>query len=1071
MERLLDFSQPFDVAFLDQVISIFYNPSHPERNTANQVLMALQEHVEAWKIVDSILEKSAQPSTKFFGLQILEDTIKYRWKALPAEQREGIKNYVVQKCIKLSQDDQTLARERTFVKKLNLSLVQILKQEWPHNWPNFITELVGSSQSSEALCENNMYILKLLSEEVFDFSKEEMTSTKIKTMKERLNEEFTKIFQLCELVLSRGERPSLLSITLQTLLRFLSWIPLGYIFETKLIEQLLSKFFPVPQFRNDALACLTEIGSIDSSQTPQYAGMFDALYRSIMEKLVGGLLPPMTDIRAAYESASESDCVFVQRLSIFFTGFFTAHIDLLEQPQNHQLLSHGMLYLVKISEVEDPEIFKICLEFWNKFTESLFKRTQKVAPASSPLLALGGPAANGAPPSVRMYSEILSKVREVMIHFMAKPEEVLVVEDENGEIVRETTKDTDAIAQYKMMRETLVYLTHLDYDDTENIMLSKLNMQCEEGSREFSWQNLNTLCWAIGSVSGAMNEEDEKRFLVTVIKDLLGLCEMKRGKENKAVIASNIMYVVGQYPRFLRAHWKFLKTVVNKLFEFMHELHPGVQDMACDTFLKIAQKCKKKFVVMQQGEHKPFIEELFKILPSTIGDLEPHQVHTFYESCAHMVSAQTNPTRRDHLLLSLMAMPNNVWSGIMQAAKTDASTLQDAKRIAEVLKIVRTNVRVCRAMGHTFITQLGRIYMDMLNVYKTYSECISHMVRSQGAIVTKYAVVRSMRGVKKEILKLIEVFVSKSEDPQTVAQIIVAPLYEMVLADYNRSVDEGRDPEVLGLFTVIVNKLRGEMSKGIHSLLQNVFNVTLGMITKNFEDYPEHRIKFYKLIKAINDHCFEALFGVSPEQQKNVVDSIVWAFKHTERNIADTGLEILYGLFKNLYSKQAAAQPFYQSYLLNLLQDVLYVLTDRLHKSGFKMHSTILKHVFYLIQSGHITVPLFDVSTQPAGTTNQQFICQYVVSMISNAFQNMSPQNVNGFVTGLFALTNDLNGFKGKLRDFLVELKEFSGEDNAELFTEENEAAIAARRQQEAMQKKAIPGLLNPHEVDEDDFL
>ncbi|CAJ2644848.1 unnamed protein product [Trifolium pratense] len=25
------------------------------------------------------------------------------------------------------------------------------------------------------------------------------------------------------------------------------------------------------------------------------------------------------------------------------------------------------------------------------------------------------------------------------------------------------------------------------------------------------------------------------------------------------------------------AHWKFLKTVVNKLFEFMHETQPGVQ--------------------------------------------------------------------------------------------------------------------------------------------------------------------------------------------------------------------------------------------------------------------------------------------------------------------------------------------------------------------------------------------------------------------------------------------------------------------------------------------------------------
>ena len=60
-------------------------------------------------------------------------------------------------------------------------------------------------------------------------------------------------------------------------------------------------------------------------------------------------------------------------------------------------------------------------------------------------------------------------------------------------------------------------------------------------------------------------------------------------------------YVVGQYPRFLRNHWKFLKTVVNKLFEFMHETHPGVQDMACETFLKICGKCKRKFVTLQVG--------------------------------------------------------------------------------------------------------------------------------------------------------------------------------------------------------------------------------------------------------------------------------------------------------------------------------------------------------------------------------------------------------------------------------------------------------------------------------------
>lgn len=33
---------------------------------------------------------------------------------------------------------------------------------------------------------------------------------------------------------------------------------------------------------------------------------------------------------------------------------------------------------------------------------------------------------------------------------MAKPEEVIVVEDENGNIVRETMKDNDVLVQYKV---------------------------------------------------------------------------------------------------------------------------------------------------------------------------------------------------------------------------------------------------------------------------------------------------------------------------------------------------------------------------------------------------------------------------------------------------------------------------------------------------------------------------------------------------------------------------------------------------------------------------------------------
>ena len=76
---------------------------------------------------------------------------------------------------------------------------------------------------------------------------------------------------------------------------------------------------------------------------------------------------------------------------------------------------------------------------------------------------------------------------------------MIVVEDENGNVVRETMKDNDVLQQYKTMRETLVYLCHLDYEDTETQMLDKLRLQVNnhtvrgegrEGWRAEEWKGV-----------------------------------------------------------------------------------------------------------------------------------------------------------------------------------------------------------------------------------------------------------------------------------------------------------------------------------------------------------------------------------------------------------------------------------------------------------------------------------------------------------------------------------------------------------------------------------------------------
>ena len=86
--------------------------------------------------------------------------------------------------------------------------------------------------------------------------------------------------------------------------------------------------------------------------------------------------------------------------------------------------------------------------------------------------------------------------------------------------------------------------------------------------------------------------------------------------------------------------------------------HAGVQDMACDTFIKIANKCKRHFVALQPGEPEPFIDEIVRNMRKITCDLSPQQVHTFYEACGYMISAQGQKGIQERLIGELMSLPN-----------------------------------------------------------------------------------------------------------------------------------------------------------------------------------------------------------------------------------------------------------------------------------------------------------------------------------------------------------------------------------------------------------------------------
>ncbi len=77
---------------------------------------------------------------------------------------------------------------------------------------------------------------------------------------------------------------------------------------------------------------------------------------------------------------------------------------------------------------------------------------------------------------------------------------------------------------------------------------------------------------------------------------------------------------------------------------------------------------------------------------------------------------------------------------------------------------------------------------------------------------------------------------------------------------------------------------------------------------------------------------------------------------------------------------------------------------------------------------------------------------------------------IQQFIESLFALNTDLPKFKLVLRDFLIQLKEFAG-DNSDLYAEDREEAQRVAKAEEREQAAKVGGLLKPADLDQDDEL
>lgn len=1060
----LDPNAPFtleSVRTLDLLVSGMSSSNPNDRNYSVQALKEIKEGHNLWIHVDTIIENAKNPDTKFFALTILDHVIASAWNAVPADQKTGIKNYIV----KLVIENTNSQASAHFLNKLNLVLVQIVKREWTTTWKNFIPEICSASKSSQPLCENTMNILKLLSEEIFSEGNN-MNSSKKSELKLTMNEEFRNIYELCEWVLKTAAahpgnvQNSLIRSCLCTLAAFLEWVPPVHIFSGDFLSLLIDHYLTNAVFRSVTLECLTEVAGVTMDMPPNdphyqiYQGAVLKLLISSIQQISLQFNPQTTNFALLYQSSDSTTQLsmknFTQNLALFSYSFIKNHLVMIEDIFNKGQLNEvdqlillqsldGMFkFMISLTNFPEDEIFKICCDFWNVFAKYIYEQKR--------IDWLGNRLWTS------IYRESISKAKELMIPRMAKPTEVLVSVDEYGNTVRETVQDTETVALYELMRETLIYLTHLDPEDTEHIIMLKMAKQMD-GS-EWSWVKVSSLAYAIGSIAGSMNENHEKRFLIHVIKDLLALCEGKRGKENKAVVATNIMYVVMQYSRFLLNHWAFLKTVVKKLFEFMHEAHPGIKDMSVDTFFRICQSAGNEFIRLHESDdqREPFIFEIIRGMQITIKDLENHQKLVFYQALGQVLSNLKSEQELQYHITGALNLVQKQWEDTLAAFTQIGWNSNDNEISRSFAFCIKANDCFCQNLGHSYYIQLNKIFSQLMQIYLSFSEFVTSQIATRGSVIISNTHIISARAVKKRILNLLSTYCKVCKMPQIILEQYLQSILNVVLAEFVKSPVELREAESITLVADLTNSLGKLILPCMELILGPFLDSVLSMLVQDLTTFPEHRSAFFEMLKSATAHCFEALLRLPLERFKIAIDTVLWASKHKTTGNAELGLLTLIQILESVQSVDSAGY-FYQNFFMYILSEVFAIVTDSSHLSNFKHLNNILRHLFTLIEGGKLAVPLADGINSPL--ENKEFVIKQITGILNNNFGNMKSVQIETFVLGMFNRCFDHGAFKLMLRDFLVTSKEIAV-DNEAFYVDEREKELEEARKR----KSLVPGLV-----------
>lgn len=881
MRAFLNEDLSINFRYLDQCCSEIYQDG-PNFEAAHQILIQFINDPDSWNIVDSVIaEPTVSTNCKFITLTILRDKIRFRWNLMQSEEKELVKTFIISKITEWAHNTQ--AKDiHALLTMVNMILVEIIKLEWPQQWPNILDDLIISCETDMLMCQNNLVIIQMFSQDVMEFNESTLTSSRWSQLSSALEHIAPQLFNLLQQIIELKSTTQLLNTAFDTLKSLVHWLNPNFIFASSFCQAMCNHFLPAVDYQLHVLGVFGEIASLGNIPD-EYLQLVPSIFSIIVESLEKTITPDFNFITLI---AEESD--FVNTFTFTFISFINQYGPIIEENDDLNSLVTALKWITNIMKT-DYQDFKTCCEMWTQLSIRLVKENSQS--------------------KIEFYEQFLPEIRRIFAHKIELPLEFYCLK-ESEDIIMETEQFVNINSLlYTIMKDGLKYMAIINPQDAQDTITEMLSLV----KNEWSPQLINSVCWSAGAISGIMNGIDEQKFVILVLRDLLMMFKASDNSEKNAVLTTCIIFLVPQYPRFLVIQWNYAQILINKIFEFMQNQNEKIREMAVIAFLTIAQRCRKRFHRKNSSEKETFLSAIFNKMSTIKQNLTQHLLVRFFEAVAIIIGMdEIDPERFQHIRQLISYIPPIV-------------DISDSTLLS-----IKINFYIVSRIGPHYYDQMSNLYQTLNDIFLESSRDSTYDINL-------------VYELKVWILRTIEAYIRYCPiTPYLYDNLIPNVLDNLLTILYQINGQIIYLPYEFVLLRTIYKKVAANAKEYQNEIFLKVLLPVFDLaVTEDQDDYIELKTECVSFLQVLVKQCPEIIEEYYPDGSlSQIINFALICFSNDQRELSSESTELLLCILEIVECLGDFKCHFYQTYGNIFFTTVFMVMTDGYHKFEF---TTIIK--------------------------------------------------------------------------------------------------------------------------------